>query len=80
MDSWLHICNCLLAVLWLFVCYIFSSQCRGLVFGMRGSRGGDSGSGPFLKNHKNIGFRSNTVPDPLKIYKATKPAFNVGPS
>ena len=32
-----------------------------------------------LKNHKNIGFLSNTGPDPLKIHKATKPAFNVGP-
>ena len=35
---------------------------------------------PPLKNHKNIGFLSNTGPDPLKIHKATKPAFNVGPS
>ena len=32
-----------------------------------------------LKNHKNLGFLSNTGPDPLKNYKATKPAFNVGP-
>ena len=29
-------------------------------------------------NHKNIGFLSNTGPDPLKNHKATKPAFNVG--
>ena len=28
----------------------------------------------------NIGFCSNTGPDPLKNHKATKPAFNVGPS
>ena len=28
----------------------------------------------------NIGFLSNTGPGPLKIHKATKPAFNVGPS
>ena len=35
---------------------------------------------PPLKNHKNIGFLSNTGPDPLKNHKATKPAFNVGPS
>ena len=41
---------------------------------------GDRGSGPSLKNHKNIGFLSNTGPDPLKNHKATKPAFNVGPS
>ena len=27
---------------------------------------GDRGSGPPLKNHKNIGFSSNTGPDPLK--------------
>ena len=35
---------------------------------------------PPLKNHKNIGFLSNTGPDPLKYHKDTKPAFNVGPS
>ena len=29
-----------------------------------------------LKNHKNIGFLSNTGPDPLKYNKATEPAFN----
>ena len=36
---------------------------------------------PPLKNHKNIGFLSNTGPDPLKNHKAacTKPVFNVGP-
>ena len=33
-----------------------------------------------LKNHKNIGFLSNTGPDPLKNHKTTKPAFNVGSS
>ena len=33
-----------------------------------------------LKNHKNIGFLSNTGPDPLKNHKDTKPALNVGPS
>ena len=32
-----------------------------------------------LKNHKNIGFLSNTGPDPLKNHKDIKPAFNVGP-
>ena len=42
--------------------------------------GGNRGSRPPLKNHKNIGFHSNTGPDPLKKQKATKPAFNVGPS
>ena len=44
---------------------------------MCGSRGGDRGFGPPpLKNHKNIGFLSNTGPDPPKNHKATKPAFN----
>ena len=33
-----------------------------------------------LKIHKNIGFFSNTGPNPLKNHKATKPEFNVGPS
>ena len=46
---------------------------------MGGSRGGGGAGGPdpTLKNHKNIGFLSNTGPDPLKNHKATKPAFNV---
>ena len=49
---------------------------------LRGGGGGDRGSGPPhpLKNKKNIGFLSNTVPDPLKNRKATKPALNFGPS
>ena len=34
---------------------------------------------PTVKS-KNIRFLSNTGPDPLKNNKATKPAFNVGPS
>ena len=34
---------------------------------------------PPLKNHKNIGFLSNTEPDPLENQKATKPELNVGP-
>ena len=45
--------------------------------------GGDRGSGSPLKNHtnkKNIGFLNNIGSDPLKIHKATKPAFNVVPS
>ena len=33
-----------------------------------------------LKNHKAIGFLSNSGLDLLKNHKATKPAFNVGPS
>ena len=35
---------------------------------------------PPPKNHKAIGFLSNTGPDPLENHKATKTAFNVGPS
>ena len=42
--------------------------------------GGTGGPDPPLKNHKNIGFLCNTGLDPLKNHKATKPAFNVGPS
>ena len=33
---------------------------------------------PPLENHTTAGFLSNTGPGPLKIRKATKPAFNVG--
>ena len=48
---------------------------------MHGSRGGDRGlDPPPLKNHKNIGFPSNTGSNPLKNHKVTKPVFNVGPS
>ena len=53
------------------------------IYIMGGSRGRDRGSGSTLKNHKIIAFLCNTVntgPDPLKNHKATKPAFNVGPS
>ena len=35
---------------------------------MCGSRGGDRGFETLLKNHKNIGFPSNTCPDPLKSH------------
>ena len=33
---------------------------------------------PPLKNHKNIGFLSNTCLDLLENHEATKPAFIVG--
>ena len=46
---------------------------------MGGSRGG-RGSGLPPEKITNIGFLCNTGPDPLKNHKATKPAFNVGPS
>ena len=32
---------------------------------------------PPLKNHKNLGFLSDSGPDPLKIHKATEPAFSM---
>ena len=35
---------------------------------------------PPLKTNKNIGFLSNTGPDPLGNHKDTKPAINLGPS
>ena len=41
---------------------------------------GDRGPDPPLKIHKDIGFLSNTCPDPLINHKATKPVLNVGPS
>ena len=42
--------------------------------------GGTGGSGHPLKYQKAIQFLNKTGPDPLKNHKATKPAFNVGPS
>ena len=42
--------------------------------------GGYRGCGPPLKNHKYIGFLSNTGPNLLKNHKATKPEFNIGQS
>ena len=47
---------------------------------MHGSTGGggEQGVRTPLKNHKFIGFPSNTGLDPLKIRNATKPAFNEG--
>ena len=40
---------------------------------------GDGGPDPPEKS-KNIGFLSNSGPDPLKNHNVPKPAFNVGPS
>ena len=45
---------------------------------MRKSRVGTGCPTSLLENHENIGFLSNTGPDPLKNHKATKLAFNVG--
>ena len=45
------------------------------------SEGGTGGPDlPPLKNHKYIGFLNNICSNTLKNHKATKPAFNVGPS
>ena len=41
------------------------------------SEGGTGGPDPHLENDKNVGFLSNTGPDPLKNHKAFKSAFNV---
>ena len=41
---------------------------------------GYGGSGHPSEKSQNIGFLSNAGPDPMKNHKATKPAFNVGPS
>ena len=49
---------------------------------VRIQRGGGRGQGvrtPAPEIHKNIAFPGNIDPDPLKIQKATKPAFNGGP-
>ena len=46
-----------------------------------GYREGTGGPDPIpMKNHKVIGFLSNTGPDSLKNDKTTQPAFNVKPS
>ena len=37
---------------------------------------GVAGAPDPLKNHKNVGFLSNTCLDPLKNHKATKPALS----
>ena len=60
--------------------YAHSKESNQSAYFMPGSRGEDRGSGTSLKNHKNIGFLSNIVPDSLENHKATEPAFNVRPS
>ena len=39
--------------------------------GIRGSRGGDSGSGLPMEKHKAIGFHSSTGPVPKENHKVT---------
>ena len=53
--------------------YDYCQYLRGRIQGGGGAGGPDP---PPLKNHKNIGFLSNTGPDPCNI---KKPALNVGP-
>ena len=55
--------------------YIYQYKCADPEGG-----GGQEVQTPALKIHNDIGFLSNAGPDPLKNHKATKPAFNVGPS
>ena len=52
-------------------------HCLQSINPMRGSRLGTGGPDP-LKNHKNIGFLSNTGPYPVENHKAIKLAINVG--
>ena len=65
------------------VCVVCLRRCVFLPFStMRESRGGGGGRGsraPPLEKSQNIGFLSNTGPDPLTNYKAAKPVCNVGP-
>ena len=50
----------------------------GILSHVRTQRG-DRGSETPLKNHKFIGFPSNSGPDPHGNHKAAKSAFNGGP-
>ena len=81
--------NCNLC--WLFVWTVnfdtnesFTCQWHLLFSAMHRSKGGRRGQGVlilyFLENHKAMEFLSNTGPDPVENQKATKPAFNGGPS
>ena len=69
-----------LKLLQYFVCASIEALVRLLIFvcwsHARIQRGGGTGGPdpPPLKYHKNIGFLSNTGPDPLTNPKATKPA------
>ena len=68
-------------LIWVLTVYQSSHQRMLYMYGSRGGGGGGGGQGvqtPW-KIKKNIGFLSNTGPDPLNNHKATMPAFNVGP-
>ena len=49
--------------------YVFIFQSAWWLSACADPEGGDRGSGSPLENYKNIGFLSNTGPDPLKITK-----------
>ena len=62
------------------ICFSFVERCDAAnLISDRPSTDPEGGQGirTPLKNHKYIGFLSNTGPDPLESHKATKPAFNV---
>ena len=64
------------------VCHDLFSRLDTITYVQTGSRADPEG-GQGVRTPpppKNIGFLSNTGPDPLKNHKAAKPAFNVGPS
>ena len=50
-------------------------KCTHLKYFMRGFREWDRGSRTPWKNHKNIGFLSNTCPDPLENQSTTRISF-----
>ena len=62
-----------------FPMYMYKCICIPLTWAAPEGGGGQGVRTPLLKNHKNIGFLSNTGPDPLKKSQSTKPAFNFGP-
>ena len=59
---------------------IYMNKESGFLAHARIQRRGQGVRNSLLKNHKNIGFLSNTGSDPLKKHKATKPVFHDRPS
>ena len=62
----------------IFANILHPDQTHGLIQKWGGAGGRDPP--PLLKDHKKLGFLSNTGLDPLKKCKATRPEFNVRPS
>ena len=72
--------NVFILNIWTPQIWVYPVACYCITLTMGGSRRGGGGGGGGhtpLKNHKNIGFLSNTGPDPLKNHKTTKQVFNV---